>query len=142
MDMNGTLRIGEVASRAGVNVQTIRYYERRGILEEPERSQSGYRQYPVEAAELVCTIKRAQKLGFSLDEIEDLLRIRDWRDGACTAARDVAAQKLAALRDKIEHLESVKTTLEELIRDCAPRQAAGECRVLTAITDEGAGINL
>jgi Hg(II)-responsive transcriptional regulator len=131
--MNSKLKIGEVANRAGVNIQTLRYYERRGILEEPERTVSGYRQYPVETVELVRSIKRAQKLGFSLDEIEDLLRIRGGGRGACAAAQDIAAQKLKILREKIEHLEHVARTLEDLIRDCAPRQRAEECEVLSAI---------
>jgi len=135
MDMEGTLRIGEVARLAGVNIQTLRYYERRGILEQPQRSRSGYRQYPVETVELVRMIKRAQKLGFSLDEIERLLRIRKGGNGACTRARDIAAHKLRLLNERIEELADVKRTLEELIRDCQPRRPAEDCGVLSAISN-------
>lgn len=136
MDLEGTLRIGEVARLAGVNIQTLRYYERRGILEAPDRSRSGYRQYPVEAVELIRTIKRAQKLGFSLDEIERLLRIRAGGNGACTKARDIAARKLELLNERMQELADVKRTLEELIRDCQPRRPAKACGLLTAISDE------
>ena len=135
MDLEGTLRIGEVARLAGVNIQTLRYYERRGILEQPQRSRSGYRQYPAETVELVRTIKRAQKLGFSLDEIERLLRIKTGGNGACTKARDIAARKLALLNERIEELADVKRTLEELIRDCQPRRPAEACGVLSAISN-------
>ena len=137
IDFEGTLRIGEVARLAGVNIQTLRYYERRGILEQPARSRSGYRQYPVETVELIRTIKRAQKLGFSLEEIERLLRIRQAGNGACTRARDIAASKLEVLNEQIEELGDVKRTLEELIRDCQPRRPAEDCGVLTAISNEG-----
>jgi DNA-binding transcriptional MerR regulator len=135
LDLEGTLRIGEVARLADVNIQTLRYYERRGILDQPERSPSGYRQYPVETVELVRTIKRAQKLGFSLDEIERLLRIREGGNGACTKARDIAADKLQLLNERIEELAGVRRTLEELIRDCQPRRPAEDCGVLTAISN-------
>ena len=140
MDLEGTLRIGEVARLAGVNIQTLRYYERRGILEAPERSRSGYRQYPVETVELIRTIKRAQKLGFSLDEIERLLRIRDGGNGACTKARDLAVQKLELLNREIHELADVKRTLEELIRDCQPRRPPEDCGLLTAISDDSLAI--
>lgn len=138
IDLEGTLRIGEVARLAAVNIQTLRYYERRGILDKPERSRSGYRQYPVETVELVRTIKRAQKLGFSLDEIERLLTIREGGNGACTKARDIAANKLELLNERIEQLADVKSTLEELIRDCQPRRPAEDCGVLTAISNGAA----
>ena len=136
INLEGTLTIGEVARLAGVNVQTLRYYERRGILESPERSRSGYRQYPVETVELIRTIKRAQKLGFALDEIERLLQIREGGNGACARARDVAAHKLALLNERIEELAVVRNTLEALIRDCQPRRPAEDCGVLTAISTE------
>ena len=135
MDLEGTLRIGEVARLAGVNIQTLRYYERRGILEAPERSRSGYRQFPAETVELVRTIKRAQKLGFSLEEIARLLTIRDGGNGACTQARDVAARKLDLLNEKISELADVKRTLEALIRDCEPRRPAEDCELLVAISE-------
>ncbi len=70
------LKTGEVAARAGVNIQTLRYYERRGLIQEPTRRASGYREYPQDAVRVIRFIKRAQDLGFTLTEIEELLRMR------------------------------------------------------------------
>jgi len=79
-----TLRTGEVAAQAGVNVQTLRYYERRGLLKEPARRASGYREYPPDSIGLIRFIKRAQELGFTLTEIEDPLRLRNDQETACS----------------------------------------------------------
>jgi len=76
---SGAIRIGEVAARAGVNVQTLRYYERRGLLKPPARRPSGYREYSPDAVRVVRFIKRAQQLGFTLDETGELLRLRTLR---------------------------------------------------------------
>ena len=81
--MPSPLRIGQVASLAGVNIQTLRYYERRGLLREPERRHSGYRAYPPDTVALIRFIKRAQELGFSLSEVEELLHLRQDRESAC-----------------------------------------------------------
>ena len=86
--MKQELNIGQVAAQAGVNRQTLRYYERRGILAEPERAASGYRKYPSDTVRLIRFIKRAQDLGFTLTEVEELLTIRDTRSR--TKARTLA----------------------------------------------------
>ncbi|GAC1537661.1 MAG: Hg(II)-responsive transcriptional regulator MerR [Myxococcales bacterium] len=111
--MNRELQISEVAREAGVNVQTLRYYERRGILAEPGRTASGYRKYPSEAVRLIRFIKRAQDLGFTLSEVEDLLTVR-------------ATQKL---RD----LQRIKSALETLIADCGCNGTALRCPILEAL---------
>jgi len=99
MAMNqDTLRTGEVAAQAGVNVQTLRYYERRGLLKEPERRPSGYREYSPDAVLLIRFIKRAQELGFTLAEIEDLLRLRNDHSARCSEVRAAAQAKIEAWR--------------------------------------------
>ncbi len=134
--MEPTLRIGEVARRAGVNVQTLRYYERRGILAAPSRSRAGYRQYPVETVAVVRAIKRAQRLGFSLDEIVELLRIKDHPRGGCRRARELACERLAVLDASIDELERARARLAGLISDCAPAKRAEECPLISAIAPE------
>ena len=113
--MNGTLRSGEVAAEAGVNPETLRYYERRGLLEAPHRSPGGHRLYPVEAVTVLRVIKAAQRLGFTLAEVADLLAAGTHRHGrrpdAGLQAR--AAAKLAEVDTKIAHLQAVRRTLLE-----------------------------
>ena len=95
--MENGLRIGEVAARAGVNVQTLRFYERRGLLQEPPRRPSGYREYPPESVRLIRFVKRAQQLGFSLDEVHELLQLRMGRRAACADVKHAAEEKLDAV---------------------------------------------
>lgn len=105
------LRTGEVARLAGVNVQTLRYYERRGLLPAPERTLGGHRAYPPDTVTLLRTIKDAQRLGFTLDEIATLVAPRRRRPGL----RRQAAAKLAEIDARIEELTSARTTLAALI---------------------------
>lgn len=115
------LRIGEVAEQAGVNVQTLRYYERVGLLEKPDREESGYRVYGPNIIERVRLIKNAQAVGYSLKEIEDLVRLCsvDDRDPqACLDAFGLAQQRLNEINDKIESLQTLKASLEAIIAPC------------------------
>ncbi len=107
------MRIGEVAERAGVNVQTLRYYERRGLLDPPPRTPSGYRIYSTETIKLVRFIKRIQELGFSLSDVEDLLSLRD--DLAPTDARSIVSEKLAGVRARMSHLKTMDEALTQLL---------------------------
>lgn len=109
-----TLRTGEVALKSGVNVQTLRYYERRGLIEEPERRASGYREYSPDAVQLIRFIKRAQKLGFTLAEVEDLLRLRNDQQAACSKVRTAAEAKIEDIERKIRHLRAMKRALSSL----------------------------
>jgi DNA-binding transcriptional MerR regulator len=107
------LRSGQVAAAAGVNPQTLRYYERRGLLDEPERSPGGHRLYPAEAVTLLRVIKTAQRLGFTLDEVAELLAARARRPEAGLAAR--ARDKLAEVESRIAELAEVAGTLRQAI---------------------------
>lgn len=136
------LRIGEVAKEADVNIQTLRYYERRGILPEPERTDSGYRAYDHEAVQVVRFIKRAQDLGFTLQEIEDLLTLRRSKRSTCSQVRALAEAKLVQVDDKLKALRKLKRALAGLIESCETKGAALDCPILDALDESptsGAG---
>src|SRR5258707_9551136 len=106
--------ITETAREAGVNTQTLRYYERRGLLPRPPRRESGYREYSADAVRVVRFIKRAQELGFSLDEIEALVRLRGVRRGERHRVRAIAERKIEDIDRKIAHLQSMRGALNQL----------------------------
>ncbi|HET7565532.1 MAG TPA: MerR family transcriptional regulator [Gemmatimonadaceae bacterium] len=130
----GAMTIGELARRANVNVQTVRYYERRGLLAEPHRTPSGYRQYSDTTLDRLRFIKRAQELGFTLSEIEELLVLR--LDPRTTAA-EVKARAEAKLEDvdrRIHDLERIKHALTHLAGRCrGGRGPVGDCPLLEAM---------
>lgn len=110
-----TLRAGEVAERAGVNLQTLRYYERRGILTEPDRSLGGHRLYDDETVLVLQVVKAAQALGFSLDEIAELMDIGSHAHRRRPRLADSARTKLVQVREKITALQQIESTLERAI---------------------------
>lgn len=121
------LRVGEVAARAGVHRETLRYYERRGLIPAPPRRSSGYRQYPAETVERVRLIKWAQGLGFSLREIGDLARIpRDHVRGRVTNVRARAGAKIREIDEKIDRLQAMKRRLQAITR-C---RCDGDCPIV------------
>jgi DNA-binding transcriptional MerR regulator len=125
VDNSNGLRTGEVAVRAGVNIQTLRYYERRGLIVEPVRSIGGHRTYPPDTVALIGVIKAAQRLGFSLDEIVDLLEAG--RSGHRTAdLRRRALDKIAEVDRKMADLAAIRASLTQVV--------AAECDSLTHCT--------
>lgn len=122
------LRTGEVAERAGVNVQTLRYYERRGLLAEPARSIGGHRAYPPEAVTLVATIKAAQRLGFTLDEVAELIDTGRRRHPTPDLQQRAKA-KMAEIDEKIADLQEIRVRLSEVV--------AANCDSLTNCTCPG-----
>lgn len=132
-NVNG-MAVGELARRAGVNVQTVRYYERRGLLEEPARRESGYRAYPEATLDRLRFIRRAQELGFTLTEIGELLTLR--LDPTTTAAevKERAAQKIEEVEARIRDLERIKGALTHLAGRCSGgRGPTGDCPLLDAL---------
>lgn len=127
------MRTSEVAGRAGVNIQTLRYYERRGLLPDPPRSGAGYRAYPSETVGVVRFVKRAQRLGFTLDEVRQLLELAAGGPEGCDAARDVAESRLADLEAKIADLVRMRDSLRQLVTTCALPRRDRECPLLEAI---------
>ena len=124
------MRIGEIAAAADVNIQTLRYYERVGLLPEPERRSSGYRAYAPETVRRVRFIKRAQDLGFTLREIADLLKLREQSASACEQVEERASATLDRIREKIRYLESMEAALFEYVTACRRPQPLGECPLL------------
>ena len=109
------LTIGHLGRKAGVNVETIRYYQRIGLIEEPIRPYSGFRTYPTSSVDRIKFIKRAQKLGFSLTEISELLELGD---GRCADVRQRAEAKRAQIQDQIQALMALDKTLNKLVIAC------------------------
>lgn len=127
------MKIGQVAREAGVHIDTVRYYERRGLLDEPDRTRAGYREYPAEAVRLIRFIKRAQELGFTLHEVEELLRLREDQSATCAEVRDAARAKIADIEHKVESLLAMKQALTLLVRSCTRDGQTRECPILEAL---------
>ncbi|MGC7103050.1 MerR family transcriptional regulator [Amycolatopsis lurida] len=127
------MRTGELAEQAGVNPQTLRYYERRGLLTPPRRSASGYREYPAETLVRLRFIKRAQALGFSLDEAEALLHLADGGPTACDAARTLATTRPADIEARVADLVRMRDSLAELVARCELPRADRACTLLDAL---------
>jgi|HubBroStandDraft_6_1064221.scaffolds.fasta_scaffold83102_2 Hg(II)-responsive transcriptional regulator len=127
------MRTREVADQAGVNSQTLRYYERRGLLAEPPRSSAGYRDYPAQAVQQLRFVKRAQQLGFTLAEIEELLQLAEGGPDSCDRARSLAEAHAAALERKIADLQQIRVGLGELIATCERPRLERSCPLLRAI---------
>ena len=124
------LLIGKVAAQAGVNVQTLRYYERRGLLPKPGRSSVGQRLYRPEAVKRVCFIKRSQELGFSLAEIEELLHLRDDTSATCRDVLEATEAKIADVDRKLRDLRRIKRALVLLTKTCTKTGSARQCPIL------------
>jgi len=129
-----TLTIGRVARRAGVGVETVRYYERRGLIEQPPRpGGTGVRAYSDEVVRQIRFIRHAQDLGFTLNEIEELLTLRADPDADCAAVRERATVRLENVEHKIEQLVRIRSALERLIAACPGRGALTSCSILEEI---------
>ena len=131
--MPEALTIGRVAKAAGVNVETIRYYQRRGLLAEPRRPPGGHRRYPPAVLQQIAFIRRAQQLGFTLDEIGQLMALSD--GGSCREARLIAEKRNAFVVARISELERMRTELERLIAACKGR-TRGPCPLIEALGRE------
>ncbi|MCH7992461.1 MAG: MerR family DNA-binding protein [Gemmatimonadetes bacterium] len=124
------LTIGQLAHAAGVGVETVRFYERKGLLPAPPRSRSGYRQFPADAVGRLRFIRRAQNLGFSLREIGDLLALRVDEVAACATVEGQTRDKLAQVSGKIEELRRIEVALESLVKACQAREPTSDCPIL------------
>lgn len=113
--MSGDLTIGALASAVGVNVETVRYYQRVGLIEKPSKPAQGYRRYPASTAQRIRFIKRAQEMGFTLQEITELLSLND---GDCEEARLLAERKREVVQQRIRDLNAIRKELEKLIKAC------------------------
>lgn len=129
------MTIGRLARRAGVNVETIRYYQRLELLEAPSRPPRGVRRYGEDAAARVRFIKRAQELGFSLAEIRRLLQLGDPQ--SCGEARALASEKLALVESRVADLQRLRGVLRELIGRCDRRRGKVACPIIESLARPG-----
>ena len=129
------LTIGTVARQAGVGVETIRFYERVGLIEDPPRRESGYRQYPEEAVARVRFVRRAKDLGFTLKEIKELLSLRASPKSRCVDVRMRAEAKIEDIERKVRALQGMKKALVKLTAACRGRGPVTKCPILEALED-------
>lgn len=127
------MRIGEVARQTGVNLQTVHYYERRGLLARPPRTASNYRLYTPEAIRRIRFVKRAQELGFSLSEIQELLSLRATPRSHCGQVRVRAEAKLKNIQAKIRLLRAMRRALSRLVAQCSGKGPVSECPILESL---------
>jgi Hg(II)-responsive transcriptional regulator len=130
--MNG-FTIGEVAAQAEVHIETLRYYERRGLVERPPRSTSNYRLYPEDSVRRVRFIKRAQELGFSVRDIKELLSLRAVPEAGCHEVRAHAEAKIKDIDDKIGALTAMKHALLSLVTECSGEGPLSDCPILASL---------
>jgi len=130
-----SLTIGQLARRAGVGIETVRFYERQGLLPKPPRTPSGYRQYSTDALGRLAFIGRAKALGFALREIADLLALDASRDATCVDVKERAQRKLAETEVQLADLTRVRDTLRGLVAECGSGPAE-RCPVLMSLKGE------
>lgn len=132
----GILSIGQVARRSGVGIETVRFYEREGLLEEPPRRASGYRQYSEQVVKRIHSIKRAQKLGFSLKEITELLMLRVDGQTSCKEVKQHTEAKIAEVEQKLIELQRMRQALLQVAALCTGEGPASACPMLDALEQQ------
>ncbi len=132
-----TLSIGEVAKLADIGIETIRFYERKGLIEEPPRRKSGYRQYPEDIVARLKFIRRAKDLGFTLKEIDELLSLKLGANASCAHVKKQTETKIADVRMRINNLLRIQKKLEELVEACSgDDKPTSECPILGAFDED------
>jgi MerR family copper efflux transcriptional regulator len=130
------ITIGQLAERAEVKISTVRYYERRRLLAEPRRGDSGYRQYAPGAVTRIRFIRHAQGLGFSLRDIRELLTLRISPEATCGDVKHAAEVKLIGIEAKIRSLQRMKHALGKLVSACDGQSATAQCPIIEALETE------
>jgi MerR family mercuric resistance operon transcriptional regulator len=130
------MRIGALAALAGVPTATVRYYERRGLSAAPPRTSGGDRRYGADTAECLRFIKRAQELGFTLQEVEELLALKVTDPHSCAAVEAAARGKIADVERRLVELERLRAALGRLVSACSSRVPTAECPVLEMLSEE------
>jgi MerR family mercuric resistance operon transcriptional regulator len=129
--MSERMTIGQLAAAAGVNVETVRYYQRRELLATPERPSGGIGRYSPAALTRLRFIKRSQSLGFSLDDVQALLSLDDGQ--SCTSARKLGEHKLADVRQRIQTLRALEGALQKLVAECSTSKRKVNCPLIAAL---------
>ena len=135
--MDEELSIGSLAKAADVNVETIRYYQRRGLVDEPPKPLGGHRRYTATAAARVRFIKRAQQLGFTLEEVKELLLLEDGQ--SCREARTLAERKLGLIEKRVADLNRMRRSLRGLIAQCAEGKRPRSCPIIATLSADAWG---
>ncbi|MDA8250476.1 MAG: MerR family DNA-binding protein [Rhodospirillales bacterium] len=129
------MTIGQAASQAGVGIETVRFYERQGLIEQPRKPEGvGVRRYPADLVDRIRFIREAQQLGFALREASELLALRADPGTDCSEVREQATTKLQDVRQKIERLRQIGAALESLIASCPGRGTLQACSIMDALT--------
>lgn len=128
--------IGILSERSGVNIETIRYYERVALLPKPQRSAAGYRLYRTTDSDRLCFVRRARDLGFSLDEVRRLLDLADQKSRSCRRVHDIAVEHLAEVRAKIDDLRRMERVLATLVKACT-QGTMPACPLLETLAQSG-----
>jgi MerR family mercuric resistance operon transcriptional regulator len=129
----GTLTIGKLAKKTNVNIETIRYYERRSLIPKTNRRESGYREYSEDTVRRIKFIKHAKELGFSLKEINELLSLKLDPKTPCSKVKNRAEAKIADIEEKVKTLQRMKKALVKLTRACSGKGPVIECPILEAL---------
>ena len=129
------LSIGDIAKRTGVTVETLRFYEKQGLIPTPARSASGYRQYPQTTVKRVQLVQRAKAVGFTLSDIRELLALRTQPGVTCVDIRRRAESKIAEIEAKLDELERMRQALRRLAAQCSNDGTVSECPILDALED-------
>jgi len=127
-------RTSELAKKADVNKETIRFYEKKGLLSDPNRTDGGYRQYSQEDLERLVFIKNAKELGFALSEIKELLEVADGEIYKCSDIRRIAEDKLEYIDNQLRHLKKLKTTLTGLVTECQQTKTIRNCPIIQSLS--------
>lgn len=127
-------RTSELADKAGVNKETIRFYEKKGLLADPIRTDGGYRQYSQKDLERLVFIKNAKELGFSLSEIKELLAIADGDIYKCSDVRRIAESKLDHIKKQMKHFAKLKITLTSLVTECQRARTINHCPIIESLS--------
>lgn len=128
--------IGELAAAAGVPAATVRYYEKRGLLAPAPRTRAGYRVYDADGVRRLRFIKHAQALGFSLEDVQELLALRVTDPASCAPVEATTHDRLRQVRERIREFRRMESVLKSLLQSCETRQPTDECPVLAALSDE------
>lgn len=134
-----SMKIGEIAKRSGIGIETIRYYEREGLLQEPERRPSGYRQYDESIIERLEYIMRAKELGFTLAEVRELLELSFSTHSHCDHIRQRADAKITDIEAKIRRLQQMKRSLGKIVQRCQAENSPETCPLVHKTTKRALG---
>ncbi len=130
------MRIGKLAKQVDITVEAIRFYEKSGLIEPPERNESGYRNYPEDTVQHVLFIKRAKELGFSLKEVRELMSLRYLPGTTCYEVKEQSLKKMQDIDRKVEDLLGIKKGLAKLISSCPGQGPLSECPIIESISNQ------